>query len=612
MSLARQVLSDIRSELCIDRRLVFATGYSNGGMLSQRLACEASDVFSAVASVAGVVALKPGGTEAIATCAAAYSKGKRATSVLDIHGTDDIAVPVGGNFLLGFPGVWDGMRAWAAGNGCGGPADAPGTGRGGEARKAWQTGNYTGYSWPNCNKGSLVELVTIAGGPHEWPNHEGFVATTAILDFFDRAASSRHGVAPPVRDAAVPPPAPNPTAEPVAPRAPRRAGTDSSSSSSSSVGSGKQGKGAKGSKSRDAAPPPTAAQPDSERAGTGGGSNVADWLTDEKLESFFASINTVDENSPFASEFERLSEEAVGPPPPGFDGVTPPAQVFEDNLDDALHKARRTMGMEDSGVPVLDPEIFKVEDKGRGKKGGSKGRKGKSKGKKQAQEDDLSDMGVDFQEMMQGLNALFALEDAVDDKVGPGAAAARRQQAAANVGVPDAVRQAVEEQGKPQYSAEDEEILAQFAAMFNAAAEDQGLPTGNSDAEVQAAAAAAAAARAEEHEREREREQQQRDRKQRAKTRAQAQPPSQAQGDNESVGDAADLEMLAQLLSGVGVGAGADGGAGAGGAEDPLAAMLNMGLGLGDGDGIEQQQRPQAASVKIDVLPPSPPPAAAE
>jgi polyhydroxybutyrate depolymerase len=52
---------------------------SNGGMLSHRLACDAADLFRAIASVAG--------TDATATCTPS-----RAVSVLHIHAKDDTHV----------------------------------------------------------------------------------------------------------------------------------------------------------------------------------------------------------------------------------------------------------------------------------------------------------------------------------------------------------------------------------------------------------------------------------------------------------------------------------------------------------------------------------------
>ncbi|MFZ2986392.1 alpha/beta hydrolase family esterase [Ideonella sp.] len=75
----RAVVADVQTRVPIDPARVFATGMSNGGMMSHRLACEAADVFRAVASVAG--------TDATTTCAPS-----RPVAVLQIHARNDTHV----------------------------------------------------------------------------------------------------------------------------------------------------------------------------------------------------------------------------------------------------------------------------------------------------------------------------------------------------------------------------------------------------------------------------------------------------------------------------------------------------------------------------------------
>ncbi|MDN8872721.1 prolyl oligopeptidase family serine peptidase, partial [Staphylococcus aureus] len=55
---------------------VYATGMSNGGMMAYRLACEASDIFKAIAAVAG--------TDNTLSCTPA-----KPISILHIHAKDD-------------------------------------------------------------------------------------------------------------------------------------------------------------------------------------------------------------------------------------------------------------------------------------------------------------------------------------------------------------------------------------------------------------------------------------------------------------------------------------------------------------------------------------------
>src|ERR1043165_4804 len=53
-----KVLDDVESVLNVDRKRVFATGMSNGGMMCYRLASELSDRIAAIAPIAGTVAVE--------------------------------------------------------------------------------------------------------------------------------------------------------------------------------------------------------------------------------------------------------------------------------------------------------------------------------------------------------------------------------------------------------------------------------------------------------------------------------------------------------------------------------------------------------------------------
>jgi poly(3-hydroxybutyrate) depolymerase/6-phosphogluconolactonase (cycloisomerase 2 family) len=56
---ARAIVQAVAAEAKIDRTRVYATGLSNGASMSARLACEAADVFAAVAPVVSVISLVP-------------------------------------------------------------------------------------------------------------------------------------------------------------------------------------------------------------------------------------------------------------------------------------------------------------------------------------------------------------------------------------------------------------------------------------------------------------------------------------------------------------------------------------------------------------------------
>ena len=72
----RKIIGNVTHQLNIDRKQIYATGMSNGGMLTYRLACEMADTFKAIASVAG--------TDNTTSCAP-----KAPISILHIHAKND-------------------------------------------------------------------------------------------------------------------------------------------------------------------------------------------------------------------------------------------------------------------------------------------------------------------------------------------------------------------------------------------------------------------------------------------------------------------------------------------------------------------------------------------
>ncbi len=93
VSLMRAIFAEVGKHVNIDLRRVYATGLSNGGYMSYRLACEASDLFVAVAPSAGAIGTAAigggtGTTTDLSSCAPTHK-----VSILDIHGTSDPLIP---------------------------------------------------------------------------------------------------------------------------------------------------------------------------------------------------------------------------------------------------------------------------------------------------------------------------------------------------------------------------------------------------------------------------------------------------------------------------------------------------------------------------------------
>ncbi len=154
------LLNDLAEVAKIDTKRVFATGMSNGAIISYRLASELSERIAAIAPVAG-----PMGTE---TCSP-----KRPVPVMHFHGTDDeFAAFKGGPgpkslSKTDFYSVEHSIRAWVKANGC--PAEPkveqlPNTADDGMTvtRKTYGPGR----------NGSEVILLVIEGGGHTWPGRE--------------------------------------------------------------------------------------------------------------------------------------------------------------------------------------------------------------------------------------------------------------------------------------------------------------------------------------------------------------------------------------------------------------------------------------------------------
>ena len=140
----RKLVDALAAQLCIDGKRVYATGMSNGGFMSHRLACEASDVFAAIAPVSAVNGTEP--------CAP-----ERPVPVMMFNGTADILVAYngGGNFAKSAPQTFE---EWADRDGCTDDA-VPGK----------MAGMASCESHEACDAGVSVVFCTFEGMGHCWP-----------------------------------------------------------------------------------------------------------------------------------------------------------------------------------------------------------------------------------------------------------------------------------------------------------------------------------------------------------------------------------------------------------------------------------------------------------
>lgn len=151
----RAVIADVEATHAVDSKRVFLVGHSNGGFMALRMACDASDVVSAVVSVAGAAHFEfppcPG----------------PAIPVLQIHGTADETIHYEGGVTLGavkgdYPSAAVTTLDYATRNGCAAtrsPLDALDLVGDSNAET-------TRELYDNCPSAAPVELWSIVGAGH--------------------------------------------------------------------------------------------------------------------------------------------------------------------------------------------------------------------------------------------------------------------------------------------------------------------------------------------------------------------------------------------------------------------------------------------------------------
>lgn len=150
----RAIVSDLQRLANIDTKRIYATGMSNGGILSQRLACEASDLLAAIAPVAGTLNFP-------------QCSPSQPISVIEFHGTADQHIPYNGGYgkkslvNVDFTSVQDTIKFWTSFNQCN------------PQPQVIQFDDIQHEIWSGCLGSTSVELYTIIGGGHAWPGGIG-------------------------------------------------------------------------------------------------------------------------------------------------------------------------------------------------------------------------------------------------------------------------------------------------------------------------------------------------------------------------------------------------------------------------------------------------------
>jgi polyhydroxybutyrate depolymerase len=157
----RALIDELEKTQAIDPRRVYATGMSNGGMMTYRLACELSDKIAAAAPVAGALNLD--------NCRPAHP-----VSMIIFHGTADEHVLYDGGEPLKKAdthrrvdkSVSYAVAFWVKRDGC---SETPQR----EEKRSIRTEIYRGGK-----DGTEVALYTVKGGGHAWPGGESYLLGT--------------------------------------------------------------------------------------------------------------------------------------------------------------------------------------------------------------------------------------------------------------------------------------------------------------------------------------------------------------------------------------------------------------------------------------------------
>jgi len=183
------LIDELSSYYNIDPKRIFASGMSNGGIFTYRLACELSDRLAAIGPVSGSLA-----ENLVTHCSPA-----QAISIIHIHGLADQLVKFeGGTVPSPYGGVTypvlEALALWVGFDGCTGRPETI------ELPDADPSDGTTTrmISYSHCQNDSAVTLYAITGGGHTWPGGEyasegaggktshDFSASDVIWEFFSQ------------------------------------------------------------------------------------------------------------------------------------------------------------------------------------------------------------------------------------------------------------------------------------------------------------------------------------------------------------------------------------------------------------------------------------------
>ncbi len=157
------LIDELASSLAVDSNRVYVTGFSNGGFMAQRLACELSDKITAIASVGATLP-----KDIVQSC-----DPERPVPVMMINGLDDGDVPWEGTSE--YTSVPATVENWTEINGCNGTPNVSF-----EPDRADDGTRVRREAYTACRDNANVVLYVIEGGGHAWPGGSKIVQLEGI------------------------------------------------------------------------------------------------------------------------------------------------------------------------------------------------------------------------------------------------------------------------------------------------------------------------------------------------------------------------------------------------------------------------------------------------
>ena len=157
------VIAEIQGKLAIDPKRIAVAGWSNGGFMSYRMACDHADLVAAMVSLAGTTFADP------AECTPSGP-----VSVAQVHGTADDVIDFDGGVLFDdptrpYPGAKATAKAWATYDGCGATGSTSGTRVDVDAvlTDGGDPAETPVEEWSGCDADATVQLWAIPNAGHE-------------------------------------------------------------------------------------------------------------------------------------------------------------------------------------------------------------------------------------------------------------------------------------------------------------------------------------------------------------------------------------------------------------------------------------------------------------